>query len=176
MHNFSELIDNCTVFTLAALKEVEVKTMDALQTSGATHLVKALQMIRLEKTILAVGIFSMFEAILQDRLNCSNGFAEARNILEQNGELKLLSRFSDLELAINALKHGRGRSYNALVAKNGGTLNSKVKQPDDYFFDEGDVSEISTLVDVDDNFLNSCVETIKQVSKKIEKIRSEISL
>ena len=175
MHNFSELINNCTAFTLAALKEVEEKAIKALQTSGATPPVKALQMVRLEKAILAVGIFSIFEGILQDRLNCSNGFAEAKNILEHYGETELLSRFIDLELAINALKHGRGRSYNALIAKNGGTLNSKVKQPDEHFFDEGDVSEVTTLIDVDDSFIYSCVETIKLVSEKIKKIRPEIS-
>ena len=176
MHNFSELVDYCAAFTLAASKEVEEKTIEALQTSGATPLVKALQMVRLEKTILAVGIFSMFEAILQDRLSCNNGFAEAKKILEQNNESELLSRFTDLELAINALKHGRGRSYNALVANNGGSLNSKVKQPDEHFFDEGDVSEITALIDADDNFIYSCVETIKQISETIQRIRPEISL
>ena len=67
------------------------------------------------------------------------------------------------------------RSYNVLLAKNGGTLNSKVKQPDEHFFDEGDVSEVTMLVDVDDSFIYSCVETIKLVSDKIEKLRPEIS-
>ena len=176
MHNFSELIDNCTEFTLAALKEVEEKAIKALQTGGATPPVKALQMVRLGKAILAVGTFSIFEGILQDRLNCSNGFGEAKNILELNGETELLSRFIDLGLAINALKHGRGKSYSALLAKNGGTLNSKVKPPEEYFFDEGDVSGVTTLIDVDDKFIFSCVETIKLVSEKIKKNRPEISV
>src|SRR5690606_19329520 len=136
-----KLIDRCTAFTLGSLKEVEEKTIYALQTSGSTSLVNTLQMIRLEKTIFAVGIFSIFEAILQDSLNCRNGFAEAKDILKQNEDSELLYRFTDLELAINALKHGRGRSYNALVARNGGTLNSNVKQPGDHFLDEGDVSD-----------------------------------
>lgn len=175
MHNFSELIDNCAAFTLAALKEVEAKAVKALETSGATSPVKALQMVRLEKVILAIGIFSIFEGILQDRLNCSNGCAEAKSILRQNGETGPLLRFIDLELTINALKHGRGRSYNALLANNGGTLNSKVKQSDEHFFDEGDVSEVTTLIDVDDNFIYNCVDTIKLVSEKLEKIRPEIS-
>jgi len=176
MHSFSELIGNCAGFTLSALKEVEDKSIEALQTSGATPPVKALQMVRLEKVILAVGIFSMFEAILQDRLNCKNGFAEAKSILKQSSNTELLSRFSDLELAINALKHGRGRSYHALIAKNGGSLNSRIKPPDEHFFLEGDVSEITTLIDVNDNFIHSCVEIIKQVSEEIEKIRPEICL
>ena len=83
MHSFSELIHRCSVFTLTTLKEVENKTVDALQTSAATPLVKTLQMIRLDKVIFAVGLFSIFEALLQDRLNCNNGFVEAKNILQQ---------------------------------------------------------------------------------------------
>lgn len=39
-------------------------------------------MVRLQKAISAVGVFSMFEAMLQDSLECSNGFREAEKILE----------------------------------------------------------------------------------------------
>jgi hypothetical protein len=176
MHNFSELIDRCTEFTLGALKEVEEKTYDALQTNGATSLVKTLQMIRLEKTILAVGIFSIFESMLQDRLKCVNGFVEAKDILKQKGDQELVSQFSDLELAINTLKHGRGRSYNSLVSKEGGSLPSKIKLPDENFLDEGDASEITTLIDVDDKFIYSCIDIINQVSQSIMKIRPEVIL
>jgi hypothetical protein len=35
------------------------------------------------------------------------------------GELALKERFSEFQLAVNVLKHGRGRSYDALVAKAG---------------------------------------------------------
>jgi hypothetical protein len=64
----------------------------------------------------------------------------------------------------------------ALVAKYGGTLDSNVKPPGEHFFDEGDVSEINTLIDVDDKFIHSCVEIIRQVSEAIKKIRSEVIL
>jgi hypothetical protein len=67
-------------------------------------------MIRLEKAILVVGMFSIFDAILQDRLDCSNGIAEAKKILKDGGETELLEQFIDYELAINALKHGKGRA------------------------------------------------------------------
>lgn len=166
MHSFSELIDRCSVFTLTALKEEEHRTIEALKSSAATPLVKTLQMIRLDKTIFAVGIFSLFEALLQDRLICDNGFVEAKNILRQSGNITLLNQFTDLELAVNALKHGRGRSYNALVSKGGGTLRSQVKQPLDNFFNEGDVSEITALIDVGDKFIYDCVEVIGNVSKR----------
>ena len=154
----------------------EEKTIDALQTSTATSLVKTLQMIRLQKIILAVGIFSIFEALLQDRLNCNNGFTEAKNILKQNEDSLLLSRFRNLELAINSLKHGRGKSYNALLEKDMVNSNFNVKQPDEHFFNEGNVSEITTLIDVDDKFIYSCVEIINEVSEVIKKIRPEVIL
>lgn len=176
MHDFSDLAYRCTVFTLKSLKEIEGKTIEALQTSGATSLVKTLQMTRLERTILAVGMFSVFEALLQDRLNCKDGFIEAKDILKKAGDFETLSQFTDLELAVNALKHGRGRSYNALVAKEGRSIPPKVKSPNQNFFDEGDVSEISTLIDVDDNFIYSCVDMISRVSDSIKKFRQDVIL
>ena len=168
MHSFSDLAYRCSVFTLTTLKEVEDKTLEELQTSGATRLVKTLQMVRLDKVIFAVEIFSVFEALLQDRLNCNNGFIEAKNILKQVGETTLLQQFSDIELAVNALKHGQGRSSNALISKSGGTLTSKVKQSSESFFNVGDVSEVTVLVDVDDKFIEGCVEVIEKVSKAIQ--------
>jgi hypothetical protein len=171
MHDFSELANRCTVFTLASLKEVHEKTIEALQTSGATSLVKSLQMIRLEKTILAVGMFSIFDAILQDRLGCSNGFAEAKIILKHGGETELFEQFSDYELAINALKHGKGRSYNQLAAKDTISIKATVKKPDENFFFEGDVSEISGLVEVDDEFIENCSLVIARVSRAVQKLR-----
>lgn len=176
MHSFSEIIGRCTAFTLGALDEVNEKTINALQKSGATTLVRTLQMIRLQKTILAVGMFSLFEATLQDSLNCRNGFVEAKKILDQDGNAAILERFTDLELAINVLKHGRGRSFDTLVAKCGGTLKPYVKQLDEQFSDEGDVSEIATLIDVDDKFIFLCGEIIEQMSEVIKRTRPDAFL
>lgn len=88
MHDYSDLAYRCSVFTLNSLKEVEEKTIEALQNSGATSLVKTLQMTRLERIILAVGMFSVFESLLQDRLNCKDGFIEAKDILRKAGDLE----------------------------------------------------------------------------------------
>jgi hypothetical protein len=172
MHTFTELIDRCTAFTLETLREANERTIDALQTSAATTLVKALQMIQLQKAILAVGMFSLFEASLQDGLSCRDGFREANNILDSEGEAVLKERFNDLQLAINVLKHGRGRSYDALVAK-AGTLNFRVKLPGEVFFSEGDVSEVSALIEVDDTFVFNCAAVISEVSEAIRKARPE---
>jgi hypothetical protein len=78
MHSFTELVDRCVTFTLEPLREGNERTIEALQKSGATTLVKTLQMIQLQKAILVVGMFSMFEANLQDGLSCANGFSEAK--------------------------------------------------------------------------------------------------
>lgn len=103
----------------------------------------------------AVGMFSLFKAILQDGLNCRDGFREATDILDHAGEQALKERFVDLQRAINVLKHGRGHSYDALVAK-AAALSFRVKLPDETFFEEGDVAEVSTLIAVEDAFVLNC--------------------
>jgi hypothetical protein len=174
MHSFTELVDRCATFTLATLREANEKTIEALQTSGATSLVKTLQMIQLQKAILAVGMFSIFEAGLQDGLSCSNGFCEAKKILDDEGELDMKEQFNDLFLAVNVLKHGRGRSYDALVAK-AETLPFRIKLPDESFFFEGDVSEVSTLIEVDDAFVQLCSNVISDVSEVIRRLHPEFA-
>ncbi|MBE0551153.1 MAG: hypothetical protein IH619_02065 [Ignavibacterium sp.] len=175
MHSFTELVDRCAVFTMETLNSANEKTIEALQTSAATSLLKTLQMIQLQKTIFAVGMFSIFEAILQEGLNCTNGFDEAKKILDKEGELDMKSRFDLLILAINVLKHGKGRSYDALVA-NAKSLPFKVKLPNESFFFEGDISEVSTLVQVDDAFVELCGDIIREVTVIIQRVRSDIFL
>lgn len=170
MHRFTELVDRCVAFTLRALRDAHERTTDALQTSAATQLVKTLQMIQLQKAIVAVGIFALFEAWLQDVLRCSDGVRQAAHILDRQGETALKERFVDLQLAINVLKHGRGRSYDALTAK-AGALPFRLKLPAEAFFFEGDVSEVSTLIEVDDAFVLNCAEIVRKVSAAIEKAR-----
>lgn len=170
MHSFTELVDRCAAFTLRTLGEANERTIEALQTSGATSLVKTLQMIQLQKAILAVGMFSIFEANLQDGLVCTDGFGEAKKILDVEGELDMKERFDDLNLAINVLKHGRGRSYDALVAK-AEALPFRIRLPSESFFFEGDVSEVSTLVEVDDAFVQHCGDVIRDVSGVIRRVR-----
>jgi hypothetical protein len=174
MHSFTELVDRCATFTLGTLKAANERTIEQLQTSGATSLVKTLQMVQLQKAIFAVGMFSIFEANLQGGLGCSDGFSEAKKILADGGELDLKENFNDLFLAINVLKHGRGRSYDALVAK-AEALPFRIKLPDQSFFFEGDVSEVSTLVQVDDAFVQRCGKVISDVSEVISRLRPEFA-
>ena len=175
MHRFSELVFRSTSFTLGVLEEVKSKVIEQLETSGSTVLVKNLQMIQLQKAITAIGMFSLFESILQDGLACKNGFDEAEKILNQSGNNELNNRFEDFICAINALKHGKGRSYNTLVAKSS-MLPFKIKMPDEDYFDEGDVSEITTLIEVDDEFVLACARLIEEVSEEIRIARPDFFL
>lgn len=85
MYRFTELISQCVAFTLSSLDEVNAKTVGSLQQSGASILMKTLQMIELQKSILVVGMFSLFEAILQDELGCKNGFKGVERLLDKEG-------------------------------------------------------------------------------------------
>lgn len=166
MYRFDDLILRSTTFTLNALNETNEKIIDALQTSGATIHVKNLQMIQLQKAIFAVGMFSIFDAELQDQLSCRNGFEGAKKILQEKDKIELRDRFDDFICAINVLKHGEGKSYNALVSK-GQSLPFRIKLPGEYFFDEGDISEVDTLVEVDDDFVLNCADLIEKVLNEI---------
>jgi hypothetical protein len=120
----------------------------------------------LQKAILAIGMFSLFESILQEGLSSRNGFEEAKKVILKNGKVELQNRFENFISAINVLKHGRGRSYDTLVSKPE-LLPFKIKLPGENFFNEGDVSEVSTLIKVDDEFVLNCAELIEQISKEI---------
>ena len=161
--SFSELVLHSAAFSLDALGKAQREVIDEFQTSSATPLVKVLQMVQLQKAISAVGMFSMFDAILQDELQCADGFRLAGELLEARGEVALKERFSELQLAVNVLKHGRGRSYDALVRRVD-ALPFMVKLPVEAFFNEGDVGEVATLVEVDDVFILLCARVIHDVS------------
>jgi hypothetical protein len=171
MHSFADLVDRSTHFALFTLKEEEDKVIEALQTSGATRHVKNLQMIRLHRTIIAIGIFSLFESIVQDRLECHDGLAAVRECLDRAGELNLGNRFSLFVYAINVLKHGRGRSCDALIAVSA-DLPFRIKRLHKGFFSESDVSEVATLIEVDDRFVRDCADLISQVAGVMNKTYS----
>ncbi len=167
MHSLEELIGYCTGFTINSLDEVNSKNIEELQTSASTILVKNLQMIQLQKAIFAVGIFSLFESMMQDSFSCENVFKEVKKYLKKKGNNTLLERFNDYYLAINVLKHGRGKSYNELVERYE-SLPFNIKLEDESFFNEGDVSEINTLIEVDNNFVLECANLLVEVCKEIE--------
>ncbi|UCS93944.1 hypothetical protein KZP23_02605 [Echinicola marina] len=133
MHSFDELIYDGTTHTLKSLQETSMGIFSQLQHSGRTSLVKGLQMINLQKAVLATGMFSIFEADLQRELDCDHGFKEVKKVLLNNGEIELEDRFNKFILAINVLKHGKGKSYDLLVEKSE-SLPFRIKLPEEYFF------------------------------------------
>ena len=112
-----ELLTICANFTLLHNAEVEQKVIDELQTSGATRLVMSLRMLRLQRAVLAIGMFSLFEALLQSKLGWPKPFDELDRYLRKHAEPSLASAISDYKLAINVLKHGEGRSLTELLAR-----------------------------------------------------------
>ncbi|MCC4588937.1 hypothetical protein LL962_17830 [Xanthomonas sp. NCPPB 1067] len=171
MHPFIELATRCVTLTSGLLDETRKHVLAELQQSGATSLVKALQALELQSAIVAVGMVAMFEAALQDALDSENGFREAERLIESTGNPELRARFVNVQLAVNVLKHGRGRSHNDLLARQE-TLPFRVRAEDE-LFEEGNVSEIGTLVQADDAFLRHCSETIDLVAAVVWEARPD---
>lgn len=174
MHNFYELAYRCTNFSLSMINDVSDNALEILSETGATSPVKNLQALNLQRMIHAVGLFSIFEAHLQLELNCKNGIREAELILDRAGEIALKEDFHNCYLAINALKHGNGVSYNQLIAKIN-TLGFVVDTPATPTYEEGDVSGINGLVRVDNNFIEGCLELINLVSCCIARERPDFA-
>jgi hypothetical protein len=136
---------------------------DMVQTSARTPVVKALQMLRLQRAIFVTGMFSLFESMLQSETGWGQPFTRLKEYLNQSGYTELAETFSDYQSAINVLKHGIGRSYRQLLAK-ASKLEFKVKAEGEPFFYEGDVSEVSVLIDVNEQFVRQCAVLIQKIS------------
>lgn len=48
----------------------------------------------------------------------------------------------------------------------------RIKNLDDNFFEEGDVSEIDALIEANDEFVLLCAKTIREISLEINKVVS----
>jgi len=108
-------------------------------------------------------------------LGCSDGFDEVSKMLRGANQSALDEKFSDFRKAINVLKHGKGSSYDSLVSK-AAALPFRIRQPTEPFFFEGDVSEISTLIEVDDEFVIQCAQVISEVSEVVRSERKDFYL
>ena len=97
-----------------------------------------------------------------------NGFVTVRECLEHEKETDLNNRFAIFVQAVNVLKHGRGRSHDALIAMD--NLPFRIKRPGDDFFSEGDISEVATLIEVDDQFVRDCAALIARVAAVINQV------
>ncbi len=171
MHQFSELTGRSLGFVLNKLDELESDALQMMETSSATIHIKNLQSINLQRAICAVGAFSIFEAHLQDQFSSNHGtavqyaFDEASKKLKNQQHMDLCNKFEILIEAINVLKHGRGKSYEKLLKRP--NLPFRFKKPNEYFFDEGDLSEVQTMIQVDSRLVIFCLQVIDEVSSKL---------
>jgi len=157
-----QLLTRCANFTLAHTHAIEEEVYKALETSGRTSLVMTLRMLRLQRAVLAIGMFSLFEALLQTTMNWKNAFEELDKYLRAQGAIALADKIADYKLAINVLKHGEGRSHTELLSQTA-LLEFGVRAKTD-FFSEGDVSEVGVLIDVDDKFVRRCAELVEEAA------------
>ena len=82
MHAFdTDLLPMCVHFTLSHSRAVQARVHEELQTSARTPLVKALQMLRLQRAILATGMFSLFESVLQGQTGWDQPFTRLKEYL-----------------------------------------------------------------------------------------------
>jgi hypothetical protein len=146
--------------------ERDANIIEELQTRASNSLVDGLRTNTMERTIIAVGTIGVFEALLQRCRNWPDAFPELDKELRRNGRDDLADRFRDYRDAINVLKHGEGRSYEQLLARKN-QLPFTVKDKGQAFFDEGDVSEITRLVDVDSIFITRCIDLIDEIKDAI---------
>jgi len=74
---FAEITWRCSYFMLDALNGA-MRNAVAKDKPGSAALVKTQQALALGKVVVAVGIFSIFEARLQDGLRCRDSFSASR--------------------------------------------------------------------------------------------------
>jgi len=157
-----ELLLSCTHATMRQARERDARIMKVLGETAGSALVNSVRISRLEKIVFVVGMFSLYEAMLQENSKWEKApFVNLKSFLIEHREADLAQRFDDYQDAINALKHGRGRSYNRLLRRVD-KLDFHIKCDGEPFICEGDVSEVNVLIDVDESFVIHCAELIAQ--------------
>ncbi len=171
MQRFIQIVSESTKSHVENFNRIEKLIYDELQTSGATRLVINLQKMQWGRAIFAIGIFSLFEAVVQNQLEIEKGsaFKELKEKLKINNKTELLVKFEEFYCAINVLKHRKGSSYTKLLEKQG-SLPFQSTPAGSVFRNEGNVSESETLIYVDDEFLKSCLAVICQCYDELFRI------
>jgi hypothetical protein len=157
-----KLISSAVEFTLGHAQEVEANIFDALETSSAVRYINVLRMLTMQSTIISIGTLQAFEGLLQQKNGWNDAFKELDIRLRATGYGELADRFLDYRNAVNVLKHGKGRSYEKLLARRS-ALPFEVKEEGQRYFDEGDVSEGIRLVNADHRFVRQCSDIIQEV-------------
>jgi hypothetical protein len=163
-----DLVSLAADYTVAGQEYAEAQNLAALEKSGATSFVAAARMMTMRSTIVATGTISVFEALLQQSLGWKNPFLALDDHLRTHGLEDLAERFLDYRAAINVLKHGAGKSHDRLLARRA-QLDFPVRDLDQPFHHEGDVSEVSTLVRADVEFVRKCARLVAEVAAALRR-------
>lgn len=136
------------------------KLMD--EQGGQTVFVNGLRMATVQIEVAVVGVFSLFEARMQHKFPKGPFFKKLRAHLIDLGQAQLATDVWHCYLAVNVLKHGTGQSYEELCETP--DLAFSIKQPGDFFFEEGDVAEPEGLINVTaTGFFEGLINTLSRV-------------
>lgn len=171
-HSSWQLIVATMQHTAASFRRDDGDRLDRLQDEGSSHVVNVMRSAQMRMVMVAVGGFSMLEGILEQTMGWAAPFQELDRNLRDQGLASTADEFMTFRLAINVLKHGYGQSYERLLRRE--NLPFRVKARDEYFFEEGDVSEIPGLVLVDDDFVRSCALIIEKAFTELQLPRLDI--
>lgn len=134
---------------------------------GQTVFVNGLRMVTVQIEVAVVGVFSLFEARMQDHFPKGSFFKQLRLHLINEGQLELAAQVHHYYLAVNVLKHGLGSSYEEL--KKVPNLPFGIKHSRESFFNEGDVAEPEGLIDITRaGFLGGLIEALRQTHNLLE--------
>ncbi|SEW22540.1 hypothetical protein SAMN05444851_2276 [Aliiroseovarius sediminilitoris] len=168
MHwSFEELLAASKAMEKNAL-EVEDAAIDQLQKGAASnYLVCSLQRASVQKEVIALGFINRCEFLLQSHFpEQKHIFTHLERVFEDKKQADLSKSVRAIRLLNNVLKHGEGRSLDELRKENG--LWFAVKSEGEHFFDEGDVSEVESIVDTRGVFLEILFNKMKSVFDSIE--------
>jgi hypothetical protein len=163
-----DLVSLAADYTVAGQDYAEELNLNLLQRDGKTSRVIVARMMTMRATIVATGTISVFEALLQQSLGWSDPFACLDRHLRDQGLDDLADRFLDYRDAVNVLKHGAGRSHDRLLARTD-RLEFSVRALHQPFHDEGDISEVGTLVRADTEFVRSCGRLVADVAEALRR-------
>lgn len=157
-----ELVARAVRSFLRSIKEDQDRLYEVGRHSASNSLVIGFRLVTMRCAVAGIGAISILESMLQDTYDWQRPFEALNDHLRRHGLHEIADRFQDFRAAVNVLKHGRGRSYDGLQ-RQGRELAFRVKPPDEPCFEEGDVAEIATLVEVNPEFLRNCSEIIEEI-------------
>lgn len=163
-----DLVALAATYTIAGQEYAEALNLKALQRDGKSSRVMLARMMTMRATIVATGTISVFESVLQQTLGWRDAFTQLDAHLRTVEQAELADRLLDYRCAVNVLKHGAGRSHDRLLERQA-ALAFAVRPVEQPFHDEGDMSEVGTLVRADVAFVNQCAHVVEEVTSVLRR-------